>query len=1263
MENCSICNSDYKKAYKSDHLKSIKHLQKLNQYYCKKCNTFMPLSDKSNHLNSDEHKNKTKQQREATQIWCEDCGKYISNSRHFQSEIHTLRSQNNAINNTLHGVGTNVGTGVEIIVNEKTYIKLRVNPTNHLEEQINDLLKTSFFTRYKFQLSYLAKFSKIVNGEENVFHKWVKSDFNYNHTQIAAAHAFGTNPNIHNILMQKLDDEQLEGSGFVLNGIVNVIMEVYKVNDIQASSWVELPEKYKNNKSIINIKNDDQYCFLWCILAHLFPVEDHKNRTSSYSMNLNKLISNGLEFPMKIKDIPKFENLNNLNVNVFELTKTVLTPIHINTNYDQPQIDLLLYQNHYCLITKLHCLLNKDSHMKWVCRRCLTAFSSQPVLFDHIERCIKQQPTNITFSWKDHLKFEDYHMKVPIPIRVYADFECINQPTGDPKVLFKQIPIAVGFYIISPFGNNYSSYFGEPCVTWFVNEMLTLENIASNYFETNLPLEITPEEEESFQQSKVCWLCENPLGEDTVRDHDHLTGKYRGAAHNKCNLNCKKKSSSFVPIFFHNFSGYDCHLIFEELLTQAYKMGCEPKIIPKSMENYVSVQVGCLRFLDSYRFLSSSLQKLITSLNDFPYMQNEGLTDDLFKKKLAYPYEKFNLNNLHEPLNLTKEDYWSTLNQSYPCEDEIKRTQQLIDTYNITTAQELTMLYLKMDVLQLTDVFENFVETSTLMYGINPLYSYSLPGYTWKAGLKLTKIKLDFIKDKQLLLLLENNIRGGISSVMGPRFIESNENTKLLYIDANNLYGWAMSQYLPTSEFEKLDFPEEYELEQIVEDLRFIPDNNEYGYFIECDLEYPAEIKEKTENFPLCPYQTKADPNLFSEYMNSVKQPNYKPTEKLMCDLTNKYNYMMHYRMFKFYTQIGMKVTKIHTIYRFKQSLWLEKYINHNTQKRTKAKTNFEKDLYKLMNNAFFGKTMENVRDRTNLEFIPHTNIDQIIKRQSKLSFKGIVNHYSEFSIYKFDKEKVIFDKPIYLGFSVLELSKLLMYEFYYHKLQPYYNNKIKLHYMDTDSFILSIKTGDLINDLEYFKDDFDFSELDPSHELYNSINKKVIGKMKIETSPIIELDNFVALRSKSYSFSYGSTVQEAKQRTIQKSKQKGIQHTPIYSQFINSLFNSETTTATNYSIRSIAHNLTVQKQDKLAVNPFDDKRMYLNPIQSLSWDKHTQKGDCPCILCIKLVGLYYKELTANKTDEEIYYNIWTLKEKLNHQDLLNLISDRAYLL
>ena len=201
--------------------------------------------------------------------------------------------------------------------------------------------------------------------------------------------------------------------------------------------------------------------------------------------------------------------------------------------------------------------------------------------------------------------------------------------------------------------------------------------------------------------------------------------------------------------------------------------------------------------------------------------------------------------NFQEPLNLTKEDYWSTLTQSYPCDDDIKRTQQLIDKYNITTPEQLTMLYLKMDVLQLTDIFENFVQTSTEEYGINPLYSFSAPGYAWKAGLKLTNLQLDFIEDKHLLLLLEKNIRGEISSVMGDRFVESNENKQILYIDANNLYGWAMSQNPPTGTFEKLYFPQPYELEQVVEDLRFIPDDNEIGYFIECDLEYPAEIKEK----------------------------------------------------------------------------------------------------------------------------------------------------------------------------------------------------------------------------------------------------------------------------------------------------------------------------------------------------------------------------------------------------------------------------------
>ena len=212
-------------------------------------------------------------------------------------------------------------------------------------------------------MSYLAKFSKIVtqsafgNGEEEVFIRWIKSDLIYNHSNTASLASHGDHT-IHNKLVQKIDDLQLEGSGFRFQEIEEVTLEIFKVNDIKASLWVELPPKYKNIKTIMNIKNNDQYCFLWCILAYLYPVEDQKDRILKYDMYKHTLNIKGLDFPMKVKDIPKFERPNNLNtqsasgtgkpkalcINVFELTGNVSTPSYINENYKQPQIDLLLNQ-------------------------------------------------------------------------------------------------------------------------------------------------------------------------------------------------------------------------------------------------------------------------------------------------------------------------------------------------------------------------------------------------------------------------------------------------------------------------------------------------------------------------------------------------------------------------------------------------------------------------------------------------------------------------------------------------------------------------------------------------------------------------------------------------------------------------------------------------------------------------------------------------------------------------------------------------------
>ena len=161
--------------------------------------------------------------------------------------------------------------------------------------------------------------------------------------------------------------------------------------------------------------------------------------------------------------------------------------------------------------------------------------------------------------------------------------------------------------------------------------------------------------------------------------------------------------------------------------------------------------------------------------------------------------------------------------------------------------------------------------------------------------------------------------------------------------------------------------------------------------------------------------------------------------------------------MLKFYDSHGMIVDKNHEIISFKQSKWLENYKSFDTQKRNKAKIDLEKDFYKILHNSFHGKTMENVRNRLKIKFLKKDDYRKIIKHQPRLTFNEIHKTYEDFDSYTFKQNDVLMDKPLYLGFFVLELSKFLMYETYYDNLQPYFKQEnIQLHYMDTDIILMS---------------------------------------------------------------------------------------------------------------------------------------------------------------------------------------------------------------
>ena len=213
---------------------------------------------------------------------------------------------------------------------------------------------------------------------------------------------------------------------------------------------------------------------------------------------------------------------------------------------------------------------------------------------------------------------------------------------------------------------------------------------------------------------------------------------------------------------------------------------------------------------------------------------------------------------------MEKEDFFSKLKNDYPDDEEIERTEEIIKLFHIKDGEELTKLYCKSDVIFLADVFEKFVKVSTKEYKINPLYCVSLPGYTYQCALKYTDIKLQTLQSKDFILLIENNIRGGISSVMGDRYVKSDEIKKILYMDATNLYGHSMSQMLPYDEIEMWHGHPDLYMNWLKEILN-TPDDNEIGYFLEVDLKYPDNIKQKTKHFPFCPENRKINPDKYSD--------------------------------------------------------------------------------------------------------------------------------------------------------------------------------------------------------------------------------------------------------------------------------------------------------------------------------------------------------------------------------------------------------------
>ena len=900
-------------------------------------------------------------------------------------------------------------------------------------------------------------------------------------------------------------------------------------------------------------------------------------------------------------------------MNVFGYESCVY-PLRLSRHHERESIvDLLLIANdttnHYCLIKNLRGLLREQAHNKhlYYCRRCLNGFGRKESLDNHKKYCdnheavIPELPKPGTI-----LSFTNCNRSMRVPFVVYADFESFIKPIDtcqpDPsksyiKAYQKHMPSSFCYYIkcfddkvYSQKPKSFTAESEDDDVAQIFVDMLE-KNIRRIYRKFKRPRRMifTEADNRMFTEATKCHICEKELGDDRVRDHCHLSGKFRGAAHNDCNLNYKVPK--FFPVILHNLSGYDCHLFIKKL---AGKDGEKINCIPKTEEKYISfskeiivdtfedkkgnlVQVKReLRFIDSFKFMASSLDALTKNLTKEQYKnmgtEYSGKQLDLLLRKGCYPYDYMDsLDRLSETNLPPKEAFYSKLIDAGISDEDYNHAQTVWKEFGCKTLRDYHDLYNVSDVLLLTDVFENFRDVCMKNYKLDPAWYFTAPGLAWDAALMLTGIELELKGDYDMVLMFKHGIRGGISMISnrygkGNNKYMAHDSNKpssfITYLDCCNLYGWAMSQRLPTHAFKWMDNEE-------LENWRDIP------CILEVDLKYPEELHDIHNDYPLAPESIKLKGSTVS---------------KLIPNLNDKQNYILHYTNLKLYESMGLKIGKINRGIRFEESEWLKEYIDLNTSLRTKAANDFEKDFFKLMNNSVFGKTMENIENRVDVRLV--TDEKKATSLAAKPNYDSRTIFDENLIAIHMKRTKLLYNKPIYLGMCILDISKTHMYDFHYNYIKAKYDEAAKLLFTDTDSLCYEIKTEDFYSDISAdVESKFDTSEYPAEFGAIGfpvGKNKKVIGMFKDEAAGK-QIEEFVGLRAKLYSYRLYEGEETKKCKGVKKAViKKSITH----EDYKDCLFTRREQLRSMNVIRSRLHEVYTEEINKIALSADDDKRV-----------------------------------------------------------------------
>ena len=867
---------------------------------------------------------------------------------------------------------------------------------------------------------------------------------------------------------------------------------------------------------------------------------------------------------------------------------------------------------HYTAIKSLSRLLSSKNsntkHKQHFCMNCLQGFTQESSRDQHQVYCEDNESVRVEMPKQGStVEFKDGQNQFRVPFIMYAAFESILEPKDpvEPRSPNPNQPYTnevnqhtpSGWCVYSKFAygdvdNPLRLYRGKDSIETFCNYIKGEARRLYHMF-PELPMgPLTKKQWNKYKKATKCHICYKPftLRNPKVRDHCHYTGLYRGPAHSLCNL--RYKIPSYIPVVFHNLSGYDTHLFIRELGGHTPDM----EVITKNKEDYISFSIKVpvdsyidkngeekdklieLRFKNSFKLMSSSLDSPTNNLvrggkKLFGFEDYSELQYGLLIRKGVYPYEYINSWDRFEETQLPPiSAFYSNLNMSSISEEDYQHAQRVWKEFEIHNLGDYHDLYLRRDVVLLANVFEAFRDTCLKHYKLDPAHFYTSPGNTC---LKHTGIRLELLTDPDMLLMFQQGIRGGITQVvrkhasannkyMGDKFDPNEDTTYLQYLDANNLYGWAMSQPLPKRGF-KWTYVNPNEISELAS-------RTDKGYVLEVNVSYPKELHNQHNDLPFM-----------------CERMEINGVEKLVPNLRDKKNYVIHIQALNQALQHRLRLDRIHRVIEFDQLPWLKTYIDFNTQLRTAATNDFEKDFFKLMNNSVFGKTMENIRKHRNIKLV--TTEEKYLRTVMKPNFKSGVLFGENLMGCEMGKIKVVMNKLVYLGQAILDLSKIVMYELHYNYMVPKYGlEKLKLCYMDTDSLVYDIKTEDfyedIANDVEARFDTSGYSKTD-FRPLPIGLNKKVTGLMKNELGGKI-MTEFMALRPKLYSCKKLNGSEDKKCKGIKKCI---VKKTLTFEDYKTCLFSDSTEYRSQLMFRSAKHEVHTIEVNKVALNRDDDKR------------------------------------------------------------------------